>query len=37
MLTLEELARSLRCGNCLKKVAVVRLATSFTRPPANRH
>jgi hypothetical protein len=37
VLTLEELARSLRCGNCLKKVAVVRLATSFTRPPANRH
>jgi hypothetical protein len=37
MLTLEELARSLRCRNCRKKVAVVRLATSFNRPPANRH
>lgn len=37
MLTLEELARALRCRNCRKKVAVVRPATSFTRPPANRH
>jgi hypothetical protein len=37
MLTLEELARVLRCRNCRKKVATVRLATSFGRPPANRH
>jgi hypothetical protein len=38
MLTLEELARSLRCRNCRKKVAEVRLSKSFGgRPPANRH
>lgn len=37
MCTLEELARSLRCRNCRKKVATVRLARSFNRPPANRH
>jgi hypothetical protein len=37
MRTLEELPRFLRCRNCKKKVAVVRLATSFGRPPANRH
>jgi hypothetical protein len=37
MLTLPELARSLRCRNCNKKVAEVRLARSFARPPANRH
>ena len=37
MLTIEELARSLRCRNCRKKVAEVRLARSFVRPPANRH
>jgi hypothetical protein len=37
MWTLEELARALRCGNCRKKVAKVRLQRSFVRPPANRH
>jgi hypothetical protein len=37
MWTLEELARALRCGNCRKKVAEVRLQRSFVRPPANRH
>ncbi len=37
MTTLEELARLLRCRNCRKKVAEVRLARSFVRPPANRH
>lgn len=37
MLTLDELARVLRCRNCGKKVAQVRLARSFVRPPANRH
>jgi hypothetical protein len=37
MLTLDELARSLRCHNCRKKVAKVRLARSFTRPPGDRH
>jgi hypothetical protein len=37
MYTLAELARVLRCRNCRKKVAEVRLARSFSRPPANRH
>jgi hypothetical protein len=37
MLTLAELARFLRCRNCKKKVAAVRVATSFSRPPPNRH
>ena len=37
MLTLAELARLLRCRNCRKKVAVVRVATSFSRPPTTRH
>ena len=37
MCTLDELTRSLRCRNCNKKVAEVRLARSFVRPPANRH
>jgi hypothetical protein len=37
MCTLEELARSLRCRKCRKKVAIVRLARSFSRPPATRH
>jgi hypothetical protein len=37
MRTLAELERFLRCRNCRKKVAVVRLARSFSRPPANRH
>lgn len=37
MCTLAELTRFLRCRNCRKKVAVVRPATSFARPPANRH
>jgi DNA-directed RNA polymerase subunit RPC12/RpoP len=35
--TLDELTRALRCRNCNKKVAEVRLARSFVRPPANRH
>ena len=33
MCTLAELARSLRCRNCKKKVAEVRLGRSFKRPP----
>ena len=37
MWTLAELARALRCSNCRKKVAEVRLQRSFVRPPANRH
>ena len=37
MRTLEELARLLRCRNCKKKIAEVRLSRSFVRPPANRH
>jgi hypothetical protein len=37
MCTLEELARKLRCRNCRKKIAEVRLSRSFVRPPANRH
>jgi hypothetical protein len=37
MRTLDELARMLRCRNCGKKAAEVRLARSFVRPPANRH
>jgi hypothetical protein len=37
MLTLEELARRLRCRNCRKTAAEVRLSSSFVRPPANRH
>ena len=37
MLTLPELTRLLRCRNCKKKVAEVRLAKSFVRPPPNRH
>lgn len=37
MCTLDELARALRCRNCKKKVAEVRLARSFVRPSANRH
>lgn len=37
MCTLSELARTLRCRNCRKKVAEVRLSTSYARPPANRH
>ena len=37
MRTLEELAQLLRCRNCKKKVAEVRLSRSFVRPPANRH
>jgi hypothetical protein len=37
MLTLDELARLLRCRNCRKKIAEVRLQGSLPRPPANRH
>lgn len=37
MCTLAELARMLRCRNCHKKNAEVRLSRSFVRPPANRH
>ena len=37
MCTLAELARALRCGNCRKKVAEVRLQRSFAKPSANRH
>lgn len=37
MLTIKELARALRCNNCRKKVAEVRLQRSFVRPSANRH
>ena len=37
MVTLEELARALRCRNCRRKNAEVRVASSMGRPPANRH
>ena len=37
MCTLDELARALRCSNCRKKVAEVRLQRSFATPSANRH
>ena len=37
MCTLAELARALRCRNCRKKVAEVRVATTLRRPPVNRH
>ena len=37
MNTLDELARVLRCRNCRKKVALVRVVTDFTRPRTNRH
>ena len=37
MQTLEELARDLRCRNCGRKNAEVRVASSVRRPSANRH
>jgi hypothetical protein len=37
MLTLPELAQRLRCRNCNRKAAEVRLARSFVRPPTMRH
>ena len=37
MVTLEELVRVLRCRNCRRKNAEVRLASSIRRPPANGH
>jgi hypothetical protein len=33
MLTLPELAKSLRCRNCRKKVAEVRIVNGHRRPP----
>ncbi len=35
--TLDELARVLRCRNCRRKNAAVRVASSIGRQPANRH
>jgi hypothetical protein len=37
MSTVDELARALRCRNCGKRVAEVRLARSFVRPPKYTH
>ena len=37
MLTLPELAKLLRCRNCNRREAEVRLARSFVRPPTMRH
>jgi len=37
MVTLVELGRALRCRNCRRKNAEVRVASSVRRPPTNRH
>ena len=37
MVTLDELARELRCRNCRRKNAEVRVASTINRRPTNRH
>ena len=37
MVTLDELARSLRCRNCRRNNAEVRVASAVRRPKSNRH